>query len=775
MKWISLLPSFFVLLTATPLFSEKPILDWYTLRFPDETSVLERKDFTIMTLGKNSDVVLLTDWTLGEVGRKREEGYKKVIGWITEPSAVVSPLLDPPGHIQDPHLGPALWIENNLDLFDLILTHNQYLLDHYPEKCKFLHAKGFSTLYDQRIHEKSKLCSHMVSNMKSLEGHLLRWDIAEKYGEYFAACKDGNSTWVEWKDEWLNDFCFSVIVENTQESHYFSEKILECFRAGTVPIYWGCPTIGEFFDSDGIITFDCLEDLEGILKNLSFEEYQKRLPAIRRNFETAGDYPQFHLRPCRHKGYVIIDYTKPWSYSIDRPDVMDGIWPYIESYFEPISNYNLVEGEPDISITKKTEEIGATWANGSVYEKHLIHSFYSLLKEKKEKPFVVLDVGAQTGCFTLLSKFFPHSTWYAFEPIREAANELKNNLELNGIKNVSVYEMGISSSSGQEVLKLPLDQHWGVASMGKDPLRFSSYEERAIHCMALDEFAEHHQIDPVDFIKIDVEGWEWHVLTGGEELIAKDRPIILMELNETNMQQCGIKKEQIIQFLEKHQYIWSFISAEDLLCLPNKTPKEKLRNNYKQACTHYSDIYEHLPVLEELATECASVTEIGVRSMVSSWGFLYGLAENSALDRSYLGIDPEMPPFTIYYDAKKLAKGNGINFQFLQKNDMEIEIEPVELLFIDSLHTYCHLTYELEKFSPKVSKYIVMHDTSYPWGELDWNEYLGDYSEYPQHIDRTRRGLWSAVEDFLDQHPEWSLFERRLNNHGLTILKRKAL
>lgn len=199
---------------------------------------------------------------------------------------------------------------------------------------------------------------------------------------------------------------------------------------------------------------------------------------------------------------------------------------------------------------------------------------------------------------------------------------------------------------------------------------------------------------------------------------------------------------------------------------------DKLREWYQYAYTQPSDINQHIPVLRNLAKECSSVAEIGVRSMVSTWGILYGLAENDTGVRSYLGIDLVMPPLSIYSNAKKLAEKNGIEFHFLTVNDMTIELEPVDLLFIDSLHTYCHLTYELEKFSPQVNKYIALHDTSAPWGDVDDHSYYGNYSEYPEHINRSKRGLWPAVEDFLENHPEWTLLERRLNNHGFTILKR---
>ena len=106
---------------------------------------------------------------------------------------------------------------------------------------------------------------------------------------------------------------------------------------------------------------------------------------------------------------------------------------------------------------------------------------------------------------------------------------------------------------------------------------------------------------------------------------------------------------------------------------------------------------------------------------------------------------------------------------------MEIDItkiEEVDMIFIDSLHTYCHLTYELEKFSHLSKKYLTFHDSSGPWGETDDSEYTGNYLEYPVEYDRNKRGIWSAIEDFLIRHSEWKLKERRVNNNGFTILER---
>lgn len=213
-----------------------------------------------------------------------------------------------------------------------------------------------------------------------------------------------------------------------------------------------------------------------------------------------------------------------------------------------------------------------------------------------------------------------------------------------------------------------------------------------------------------------------------------------------------------------------------LLAFNNATATESqgptLQQMYEAYCQKPSDINEHIPVLRQLANECTSVAEIGVRSIVSTWGILQGLSENSFPQKKYLGIDLQTPPINQLQLVKKLAKENGIDFVFWTVNDMQIELEPVEMLFIDSLHTYCHLTYELETFSPKVQKYLCIHDTSDPWAHRDDKSYHGKYSEYPSWYDRSKRGLWPAVCDFLERHPEWSLVERRTNNHGFTILKR---
>ncbi len=95
---------------------------------------------------------------------------------------------------------------------------------------------------------------------------------------------------IDYKLTALKDYAFSITIENTNKDYYFTEKLIDCFMTGTVPIYWGCPSIGNFFNTDGMIFFDTVDDLFKIFENLSFDKYESMKNAIMDNFERAKEY-----------------------------------------------------------------------------------------------------------------------------------------------------------------------------------------------------------------------------------------------------------------------------------------------------------------------------------------------------------------------------------------------------------------------------------------------------------------------------------------------------
>lgn len=90
-------------------------------------------------------------------------------------------------------------------------------------------------------------------------------------------------------------YSFSIVIENSQQDNYFTEKIIDCFLCKTVPIYWGCPNIGDFFSTKGIIILngsdlDVLKQLEGILRRCDANKYSSMLSAIEENYVSAFKY-----------------------------------------------------------------------------------------------------------------------------------------------------------------------------------------------------------------------------------------------------------------------------------------------------------------------------------------------------------------------------------------------------------------------------------------------------------------------------------------------------
>ena len=224
---------------------------------------------------------------------------------------------------------------------------------------------------------------------------------------------------------------------------------------------------------------------------------------------------------------------------------------------------------------------------------------------------------------------------------------------------------------------------------------------------------------------------------------------------------------------EKKEYVKKFLRirlGEEAYVPPKEYPK--LRQQYEIARVTPSDIHEHLGLLRLLAHQCASAVEIGVKGMGSTWGILKGLSEDTSEPRSYLGIDTGPHPAAVLRYAKKVAEECGIAFDVLQVSELNADIGTTDLLFINSFHTYTHLMYELETFSPKVAKFIALPYTNIPSAYFNDPAYLGDYSEFPCLYDPLKRGIWLAMEDFLKRHREWALYERRFNNNGFTVLRR---
>jgi len=202
----------------------------------------------------------------------------------------------------------------NHTMFDRVLTYDEILLEKIPNaKLRLCMSTYFIDSQDSfaQIYTKSKNISCISSDKSFLEGHRVRLNIINHILSNETKTKFdmfGNGFHhIENKIDALKSYRFSISIENGHQNNMATEKISDCFLTGTIPIYYGCPNIGEHFDSNGIITFNTAEELVDIVNRLNLngeEEYNSRIDSIRTNYQLAkyhsysssDDYFEKHIK-----------------------------------------------------------------------------------------------------------------------------------------------------------------------------------------------------------------------------------------------------------------------------------------------------------------------------------------------------------------------------------------------------------------------------------------------------------------------------------------------
>jgi hypothetical protein len=85
-------------------------------------------------------------------------------------------------------------------------------------------------------------------------------------------------------------FQYSIVIENTREKNYFSEKLMDCLVTKTIPIYYGCENISDYFNTEGWILLNdehFLEDLFKGLSQLDSTYYSRYFHIVNKNYEKA--------------------------------------------------------------------------------------------------------------------------------------------------------------------------------------------------------------------------------------------------------------------------------------------------------------------------------------------------------------------------------------------------------------------------------------------------------------------------------------------------------
>ena len=193
----------------------------------------------------------------------------------------------------------------------------------------------------------------------------------------------------------------------------------------------------------------------------------------------------------------------------------------------------------------------AHWWKAATRQHH--REFLPLLRQYVPADAVVADVGGHSGQFAkLFAGLAPRGRIYSFEPGDYARSILGRVVRWRGLKNVEVLPFGLSDTAGTASFSVPIKRSgsfgFGLSHLGADP-GGRAVRTETVQLETLDGFAAARQLDRLDFLKADIEGWEMRLLAGGRETVARFRPAIMVELVGVHLARAGDRPESVWQLL----------------------------------------------------------------------------------------------------------------------------------------------------------------------------------------------------------------------------------
>ena len=174
---------------------------------------------------------------------------------------------------------------------------------------------------------------------------------------------------------------------------------------------------------------------------------------------------------------------------------------------------------------------------------------------KKDSSLTIIDIGANIGSVSLkLATIFENSKIFAIEPTNYAYNKLFNNLKLNKELENRVFLRQLFITNSKKPNKVWSSWNFDNSDKKHQKHLGTLKEIRQNAYLKLDQFIKNENLNSVDFIKLDVDGYELDVLTSGEDFLKKNKPIIFIEIAPYLYPEFGYSCEELIKFIQKLNY-----------------------------------------------------------------------------------------------------------------------------------------------------------------------------------------------------------------------------
>jgi FkbM family methyltransferase len=188
-------------------------------------------------------------------------------------------------------------------------------------------------------------------------------------------------------------------------------------------------------------------------------------------------------------------------------------------------------------------------------------------------PYVVkpgdtaLDIGANFGIYSyhLSSAVAPGGKVYAFEPIPATAKSFRIIGRVLGFDGVELFEKGCGDQAKRVNFRVPLQENGAIIPgivhlAGRDNerpgkerhARFERFHEVPCDIVVLDDFLP--ALSNVSFIKCDIEGADYYALKGARNIIQRNLPLVVTEINPWFLEGFGVDLREFVGFFEGMGY-----------------------------------------------------------------------------------------------------------------------------------------------------------------------------------------------------------------------------
>ncbi|BAY07242.1 glycosyltransferase family 10 domain-containing protein [Calothrix sp. NIES-2098] len=182
------------------------------------------------------------------------------------------------------------WPANYIKQFNLVITchphikHRNLILSQHGQTWH-LANHSFDQLVSMQPIEKTKLLSVICSNKTFTEGHRQRLQLLDALKKHFKDLEFFGKPINPIDDKWdgIAPYKYHLVLENGSTPHYWTEKLTDAYLGYSLPLYYGCPNLTDYFSPDSFVRIrpeDIDRTIYTIEQAIATNQYEKSLPAI---------------------------------------------------------------------------------------------------------------------------------------------------------------------------------------------------------------------------------------------------------------------------------------------------------------------------------------------------------------------------------------------------------------------------------------------------------------------------------------------------------------